>query len=215
MYQEARMKDEPEKINRRRFLITATTVIGGVGLVTLAIPFINYMKPAADTIAAGEPVDVDISKVEPGMMLTVRWRGRPVWVLRRTEEQLKVLQEPGLVKRLIDPDSQEAQQYGADVANWYRSLKPEYLVIVGICTHLGCVPFYRPDIASMDLGPTWPGGFFCVCHGSRYDLSGRVFKNMPAPLNLPVVPYYFKSETLIRVGELSDKSGRNWAPITW
>jgi len=209
------MKDEPKKMNRRRFLITATTVIGGGGLVALAIPFIDFMKPGADTIAAGVPVDVDISKVEPGMMLTVRWRGRPVWVLRRTEEQLKVLQEPSLVKRLIDPDSQEAQQYGAEVVNWYRSLKPEYLVIVGICTHLGCVPLYRPDIASMDLGPTWPGGFYCPCHGSRYDLSGRVYKDMPAPLNLPVVPYYFKSDTLIRVGELSDKSGQNWAPITW
>ncbi|GBE45289.1 ubiquinol-cytochrome c reductase iron-sulfur subunit [bacterium BMS3Bbin11] len=209
------MKDGPEKINRRRFLITATTVIGGGGLVALAIPFIKYMNPGAGAIAAGVPVDVDISKVEPGMMLTVRWRGRPLWVLRRTEEQLKVLQKPSLVKRLVDPDSQEAQQYGAEVVNWYRSLKPEYLVIVGICTHLGCVPLYRPDIVPMDLGPTWLGGFYCPCHGSRYDLSGRVFKNMPAPLNLPVVPYYFKSDTLIRVGELSDKSGQNWAPNTW
>ncbi|HEC27522.1 MAG TPA: ubiquinol-cytochrome c reductase iron-sulfur subunit [Gammaproteobacteria bacterium] len=209
------MKDGPEKINRRRFLITATTVIGGGGLVALAIPFISYMNPGAGAIAAGVPVDVDISKVEPGMMLTVRWRGRPLWVLRRTEEQLKVLQKPGLVKRLVDPDSQEAQQYGAEVVNWYRSLKPEYLVIVGICTHLGCVPLYRPDIEPMDLGPTWLGGFYCPCHGSRYDLSGRVFKNMPAPLNLPVVPYYFKNDTLIRVGELSDKSGQNWAPNTW
>jgi len=209
------MKDEPERKNRRRFLITATTVIGGGGIVALAIPFIKYMEPGADTVAAGVPVDVDISKVEQGMMLTVRWRGRPVWVLRRTEDQLKVLQDSSLVKRLRDPDSREPQQYGAEVVNWYRSLKPEYLVIVGICTHLGCVPLYRPDIAPMDLGPTWPGGFYCPCHGSRYDLSGRVFWDMPAPLNLPVVPYYFKNDTLIRVGELSDKSGRNWAPNTW
>jgi len=200
---------------RRRFLITAATVVGGGGIVMWAIPFIKSMNPSAAVTAAGALVDVDISKLEPGAMITVPWRGRPVWVLHRTAEQLKVLQESSLVVRLKDPDSQEPQQFGATVVNWNRSLNPEYLVVVGICTHLGCVPDYRPDIAPTDLGSTWPGGFFCPCHGSRYDLSARVYKNMPAPLNLPVPPYYYKKNTLLRVGELEDKSDQNWSPKTW
>jgi len=209
------MTEDTVNKRRRRFLVTATTVVGGAGLVALSIPFIQMMEPSDAVSSAGAPVDVDISKLEPGAMITIPWRGRPVWVLHRTPEQLKALQESSLVERLRDPDSKELQQYGAEVANWYRSLKPEYFVVVGICTHLGCVPTYRPDIAPADLGPTWPGGFYCPCHGSLYDLSGRVFKNMPAPLNLPVMPYYYKSDTLIRLGELSNKSEQNWLPQTW
>ncbi len=200
---------------RRRFLIAATTVIGAGGLAALAIPFIQSMEPSAAVTASGEPVDVDISKLEPGAMLTVAWRGRPVWVLYRTEKQLKILQESTLTVRLKDPDSQEPQQFGVAVVNWHRSLNPRYLVVVGICTHLGCVPDYRPDIAPADLGLGWPGGFFCPCHGSRYDLSARVFKDVPAPLNLPVPPYYFKQDTLLRIGELDNKSDQNWSPQTW
>jgi len=200
---------------RRRFLITAATVVGGGGFVAWTIPFIRSMDPSAAVTAAGAPVDVDISKLEPGAMITVPWRGRPVWVLHRTAEQLKVLQDSSLVTRLKDPDSREPQQFDAKVVNWNRSLNPEYLVVVGICTHLGCIPDYRPDIAPKDLGSTWPGGFFCPCHGSRYDLSARVYKNMPAPLNLPVPPYYYKSDTLLRVGERKDKSDQNWLPETW
>jgi len=200
---------------RRRFLIAATTVVGGGGLIVLSIPFIRSLSPSAAVTAAGAPVDVDVSRLKPGAMITVLWRGRPVWVLHRTEEQLGTLQDADLVARLKDPDSRELQQFGAEVVNRYRALNPQYLVIVGICTHLGCVPDYRPDIASRGLGLDWPGGFFCPCHGSRYDLSGRVYKKMPAPLNLPVVPYYFISDTLIRVGVLRDKSGQNWSPRAW
>jgi len=209
------MKEDAVDKRRRRFLITAVTVVGAGGIAALAIPFIKSLDPSAAVTAAGAPVEVDISKLEPGAMITVLWRGRPVWVLRRTEDQLRVLQDPGLVKRLRDPDSRESQQFGASVANWHRSLNPEYLIVVGICTHLGCVPDYRPDIAPTDLGPAWRGGFYCPCHGSRYDLSGRVFDNMPAPLNLPVPPYYFKRTTLVRVGELKNKSDQNWSPQTW
>lgn len=209
------MEDDSVDKRRRRFLIAAASAVGGGGAAIVAIPFIQSLEPSAAAAAAGAPVDVDISKLEPGAMITVSWRGRPVWVLRRTEEQLRVLQDPGLVKRLKDPDSREPQQFGAEVANWYRSLKPEYLVIVGICTHLGCVPDYRPDVAPADLGPEWPGGFYCPCHGSRYDLAGRVFDHMPAPLNLPVPPYYYRKDSLVRVGELGDKSDQNWSPRVW
>ena len=209
------MDEEAVDKRRRRFLIAAATVAGAGGLAAVEIPFIKSLDPSAAVTAAGAPVNVDISKLEPGAMITVSWRGRPVWVLHRSEDQLKVLQEDSLVKRLKDPDSLEPQQFGPEVANWYRSLKPEYLVVVGICTHLGCVPDYRPDIAPVDLGAAWPGGFYCPCHGSRYDLSGRVFDHMPAPLNLPVPPYYYDSDSLIRVGELGDKSDQNWSPLTW
>lgn len=147
------MTEDAVDKRRRRFLITAATVVGGGGIVMWAIPFIKSMDPSAAVTAAGAPVDVDISKLEPGAMITVPWRGRPVWVLHRTAEQLKVLQESSLVVRLKDPDSQEPQQFGATVVNWNRSLNPEYLVVVGICTHLGCVPDYRPDIAPTDLRP--------------------------------------------------------------
>lgn len=200
---------------RRRFLIAATTVVGGAGVVAVSIPFIRSWLPSEAVAAAGAPVDIDVSKLPPGAMISVLWRGRPVWVLHRTDEQLKTLQDPDLVARLKDPDSQESQQFSAEVANWDRALNAKYLVIVGICTHLGCVPDYRPEVAPQDLGQDWPGGFFCPCHGSRYDLSGRVYKKMPAPLNLPVAPYYFTGDTQIRVGVLSDKSGQNWSPQTW
>jgi len=184
--------------SRRRFLTAATTVIGGVGVGFALVPFISSMSPSAKARAAGAPVRADISKIELGQMIRVKWRGKPVWVVNRTQEMLDVL--PTLDSQLRDPESLESEQ--PDYAqNEYRSIKPEYAVLIGICTHLGCSPTFRPDIAPADLGKDWKGGFFCPCHGSRFDLAGRVFKGVPAPLNLVVPPYRYLSETEILVGD--------------
>lgn len=197
---------------RRRFLVKATSVIGGAGLVTASLPFIFSMWPSARTLAAGAPVEVDLSKLEESQMLTVSWRQRPVMILRRSQRQLDTLST--LDAQLKDPDSDAPQQLPI-YRNGHRSIKPEYLVVVAICTHLGCVPIYRPEIAPADLGSAWEGGFYCACHGSRYDLAGRVMTGSPAPLNLPVPPYFFVSDTVLRVGELADGSERNWHPAIW
>lgn len=198
---------------RRRFLVTATSVVGGVAAAATLYPFIMSMTPSDRARAAGAPVDVDISKLKKGQLMTVAWRSKPVWVLYRTEEQLKEL--PKLNNRLKDPDSQVAQQ-PKDLPHFnpiHRSIKPQYLVLVGICTHLGCVPLYKPEPGS--VSGHWPGGFFCPCHGSRYDLAGRVMVGSPAPLNLPVPAYFYKSDTLIRVGSLSGGGDQNWQPVVW
>jgi ubiquinol-cytochrome c reductase iron-sulfur subunit len=197
---------------RRRFLVAATTTLGGIGIMSTAIPFIASMNPSAAVRNAGSPVDVDISKLEPGQLITVAWRSRPVWILRRTRDALGTLST--LDSRLADPHSLQPQQLPA-CQNEYRSIKPEYFVAVGICTHLGCVPTFRPDAAAPDLGPDWVGGFFCPCHGSRYDLAGRVFKNSPAPLNLPVPPYHYVTDALLRVGETAGGKEQQWQPATW
>jgi ubiquinol-cytochrome c reductase iron-sulfur subunit len=178
-------------------LTAATTVIGGVGVGFALVPFISSMEPSAKARAAGAPVRADISKIELGQMIRVKWRGKPIWVVNRTKDMLDVL--PTLDSELRDPDSLEPQQ-PPYAQNGYRSIKPEYLVLIGICTHLGCSPTYRPDVAPADLGKDWKGGFFCPCHGSRFDLAGRVFKGVPAPLNLVVPPYRYLSDTEIEVG---------------
>jgi ubiquinol-cytochrome c reductase iron-sulfur subunit len=183
---------------RRRFLTAATTVVGGVGVAFAMVPFISSMQPSAKARAAGAPVRADISKLEIGQMIRVKWRGKPVWVVNRTPEMVEAL--PTLDPVLRDPESLESEQ-PEYAANEYRSVKPEFLVLIGICTHLGCSPTYRPDVAPADLGPDWIGGFFCPCHGSRFDLAGRVYKGVPAPLNLPVPPYRYLSETEIIIGE--------------
>lgn len=207
--------DIPENLQRRRFLTAATTVVGGV-IVGLAVtPFIRSMEPSLLAKAAGAPIDVDVSKIEPGQLITVMWRSRPIWVLHRSPAQLKTLQDPALIKTLKDPDSKEPQQFGAPVVNWHRSLKPELFVAVAICTHLGCIPTYRPQVAPPDLGPSWVGGFFCPCHGSRYDLAARVIDGSPAPLNIPVPPYHYVSDTLVRVGALKGGKDQNWQPAIW
>ena len=207
------MAEEKEvDMGRRRMLVGATSIVGGIGIIGAAVPFVESMEPDAAAKAASVPVNVDVSKIEPGQLLTVLWRQRPVWILRRTDAQLKVL--PTLNSRCKDPDSKEPQQL-AECANVYRSIKPHLFVGVAICTHLGCVPLYRPQIHPDDLGPTWEGGFFCPCHGSRYDLSARVFHGSPAPLNLPVPPYYYISDTVIRIGETKGGKDQNWAPKTW
>jgi ubiquinol-cytochrome c reductase iron-sulfur subunit len=184
--------------SRRRFLTAATTVIGGVGVAFALVPFISSMQPSAKARAAGAPVRADISKLEPGQMIRVKWRGKPIWVVNRTQVMLDTL--PTLDSQLRDPASQQSEQ--PDYArNEYRSIKPEYLVLIGICTHLGCSPTFRPDIAPADLGKEWKGGFFCPCHGSRFDLAGRVYSGVPAPTNLPVPPHRYLSATEILIGD--------------
>lgn len=184
--------------SKRRFLVAATSVVGGAAGVVALTPFVMSMLPSERAKAAGAPVEVDISKVEPGMQLAVAWQGKPVWVVNRTKAMLDKL--PGLADRLVDPNSDVPQQ-PENCKNIYRSIKPEYLVVVGICTHLGCSPTYRPELGPPDLGADWPGGWFCPCHGSRYDLSARVFKNVPAPMNMLVPPHYYMTEMRVLVGE--------------
>lgn len=195
------MSTEGVDKGRRRFLTAATTVVGAVGAGYAVTPFVMSMLPSARAQAAGAPVEADVSKLEPGQMMTVEWRGKPVWIVRRTEQNLKDL--PTLDDKLVDPTSEKADQQPEYAKNELRSREDhsEYAVLVGICTHLGCSPTYRPDIAPADLGPEWKGGFFCPCHGSRFDLAGRVYKNVPAPKNLEVPPYMYLSATRIMVGE--------------
>jgi len=194
--------DDPDP-KRRRFLAAATSVVGGAGLVAVAWPFVSSMQPSAQARAAGAPVEMSIAKIEPGMLMRQAWRGKPIWVVRRSEQMLKNLSK--LDSQLRDPHSTVTSQQPAFAQNEYRSMKPEYLVLIGICTHLGCSPTFRPEIAPPDLGPKWLGGFFCPCHGSRYDLAGRVYNNMPAPLNLEVPPYKYLNNTRILVGVLPGK----------
>jgi ubiquinol-cytochrome c reductase iron-sulfur subunit len=184
---------------RRDFLILAASALGAVGAGAVAVPFISSMEPARDTLAAGAPVDIDISHIQPGQQIVVLWRSRPIFITHRTEDELKTLQAPEDISQLRDPDSKALQQ-PEYAKNWHRSIKPEILVLVGICTHLGCIPGFDPQPGG-DLGPSWLGGYFCPCHGSRYDLAGRVFIGVPAPLNLPVPPYTFVSDTVVRIGE--------------
>jgi ubiquinol-cytochrome c reductase iron-sulfur subunit len=179
-------------------LVAATSMVGAVGVGFALVPFIASMNPSASARAAGAPVEADISKLEPGAMLRVKWRGKPVWVVSRTEKMLASLSE--LEGELADPDSAASEQ-PEYTRNKQRSIKPQYFVAVGICTHLGCAPTYRPEVAPDDLGPAWKGGFFCPCHGSRFDLAGRVFRGAPAPTNLVIPPHTYISETTILVGE--------------
>jgi ubiquinol-cytochrome c reductase iron-sulfur subunit len=186
--------------SKRRFLTTAASVVvGGAGAAAVAVPFVLSMLPSAKARAAGAPVEVDISKLEIGQLMTVEWRGKPVWVLNRSSESLLAL--PALNEQLADPESDKTTQQPTYAKNEYRSIRDNIVVLVGICTHLGCSPSYRPELAPADLGPEWKGGFFCPCHGSRYDLSGRVFKNMPAPTNLVVPPYHFLGDNRVVIGE--------------
>ncbi|MGK0673660.1 MAG: ubiquinol-cytochrome c reductase iron-sulfur subunit [Halothiobacillaceae bacterium] len=197
------MSEQDVDLRRRRFLTGAATVVGGAGVVAAMVPFISSFQPSAKAQAAGAPVEVDIGKLAPGQMITVEWRGKPVYILRRTEANLAALK--ALEGKLRDPAS-EASQQPDYVRNEYRSLKPEIFVAIGICTHLGCAPTYRPEIAPADLGAEWKGGFFCPCHGSRFDLAGRVYKGVPAPTNLEVPPYAFLSDTTLLIG--SDGGGK-------
>lgn len=184
--------------NKRRFLTNTAIVVGAVGAGFVAVPFVASWLPSERAKTAGAPVEVDISKLEEGRMMTVEWRGKPVWVVKRTPKNLEDL--PTLDNDLRDPGSEKQQQpeYATNAA---RSIKPEILVLVGICTHLGCSPTFRPELAPADLGPDWKGGFFCPCHGSKFDLAGRVFQGVPAPLNLQVPPHRYKSDAMLVIGE--------------
>ncbi|HEX9772778.1 MAG TPA: ubiquinol-cytochrome c reductase iron-sulfur subunit [Steroidobacteraceae bacterium] len=182
---------------RRQFLTVATVATGVVGAAFAAAPFLISWKPSARAKALGAPVEVDISKVEPGAMVKVEWRGKAVFVVHRTPQMLTQLE--GMAPKLRDPDSLQSEQpdYARNAA---RALKPEYLVLVGVCTHLGCAPLERFTPGDVTVSPDWPGGFFCPCHGSKFDLSGRVFKDVPAPTNLSVPPYRFLSDNRLLIG---------------
>ena len=193
------MSKDGVNAGRRRFLVAATSVVGAAGAVGAAVPFVGSWFPSAKAKAAGAPVKVNISKVEPGQQMIAEWRGQPVFIVRRTPEILSNLGK--LTGQLSDPESKSSVQ-PAYVDPVVRSIKPEILLLIGICTHLGCSPTFRPEVAPADLGKDWVGGYFCPCHGSHYDLAGRVYKSQPAPLNLPVPPYYYVegSDNVIVVG---------------
>lgn len=191
----AKFVDEIDE-EKRKFLLKATGVLGGLGAVCALTPFVSSWSPSAKAEAAGAPVRVDLSKLKPGEQVTVEWRGKPVWIIKRTPQMLNQL--AGAEAQLRDPDSLVEQQ-PIYAKNKFRSINPEYLVLIGICTHLGCSPKYTPQVN--ELGPDWPGGFYCPCHGSTFDLAGRVFKGVPAPINLEVPPYKFLSEHVIVIGQ--------------
>jgi len=184
---------------RRRMLIAATSVVGAVGTAAFATPLLMSWMPSARAKAAGAPVEVNISKIELGQLVRVIWRGKPIWLVRRTDQMLSDL--PSNNALLVDPESAVETQQPAYAKNKTRSRKSEMLVLIGICTHLGCSPTYRPEVAPADLGANWKGGFYCPCHGSRFDLAGRVFKNVPAPTNLVVPPHFYKTDDVLRIGE--------------
>ncbi len=190
--------EEPDA-SRRRITWMATGV-GGVGVVAASVPFVASFAPSERARALGAPVAVSIAHLPEEKRMTVEWRGKPVWILHRSPDQLKRLQSKELQALLVDPMSHRAEQQPAYAANPFRSIRPEFGVYVAICTHLGCIPTYRPDVDAPDLRAGWPGGFFCPCHGSYFDLAARVYRNVPAPTNLEVPPYRFISDTVIEIG---------------
>ncbi len=192
------MSNDGVNKGRRRFLVGATSVVGAVGAVGVATPFVASWNPSAKARAAGAPARADISKLEPGQQMTVEWRGKPVWIIRRTPEMLESLET--IESRLADPNSDVVSQQPSYAKNRERSIKPEFAIVIGICTHLGCSPTYRPEVAAADLGADWLGGFFCPCHGSRFDLSGRVHRSQPAPTNLEVPPHSYIDDYSIIIG---------------
>jgi len=193
------MSGQGVDLKKRRFLIAANSVVGAVAVGFALVPLIKSMNPSARAKALGAPVDADIGKLEEGSLLLVKWRGKVCWVVRRSKETLASLREH--VDHLADANS-EAEQQPSYCQNDVRSIKPEYLIAVGICTHLGCSPTYRPEVGAQDLGgETWRGGFYCPCHGSKFDLAGRVYAGLPAPTNLVIPPHQYLSDTKIIIGD--------------
>jgi ubiquinol-cytochrome c reductase iron-sulfur subunit len=193
---------------RRDFLFIATATVGAVGTAATLVPLVDQMNPDASTLAAGGPVDLDVSKIDEGAQVMIRWRERPIFVFHRAKSTLDSMQSQQMISLLSDPNSEEPQQ-PPYATNWHRSLKPEYGIVVGICTHLGCIPLFYPTPSATTPVTNWPGGYFCPCHGSKYDPAGRVFSGVPAPYNLPVPPYRFVNATTLRVGE-NDSSAQAW-----
>ena len=191
------MADEVVDHGRRRFLTVTTVVVGGIGVVAAAVPFVESWQPSARALAAGAPVTQSLKKIEPGQQLIVAWRSLPIFIVNRTPQQLAVL--PTLVSRLVDPKS-EVDQQPKYAQNETRSIKPEWLVMIGICTHLGCVPDFKGKIEPEPFDPNWQGGYYCPCHHSRYDIAGRVFKDVPAPKNMVIPPYHFVDDTTVQIG---------------
>ena len=187
---------------RRKMLTVSASVVGAVGAAVAVVPFLSTMSPSARALASGAPVEVDVSKLEPGQKIQVEWRRKPVWIVRRSEQMVSLLAKTEELVR--DPNSDELAQQPEFARNQTRSLKPDVIVLVGICTHLGCSPTFRPELAPEDLGPDWVGGFYCPCHGSSFDLAGRVYKNVPANKNLEVPPYKYITDNLLVVGELDE-----------
>lgn len=192
------MSEQTIDSGRRRFLVVATGAVGAVAAAGGAIPFVASFFPSEKAKAAGAPVEVDISKLEPGQKINVEWRGKPVWVVKRTPAMLAAL--PKLDKQLTDPTSAASLQPDY-CKNPARSIKPEIWIAEGVCTHLGCSPTFRPDLAPADLGADWLGGFYCPCHGSKFDLAGRVYSGVPAPTNLVIPPHQYLSDTRLLIGE--------------
>ncbi|HEX6590982.1 MAG TPA: ubiquinol-cytochrome c reductase iron-sulfur subunit [Moraxellaceae bacterium] len=190
------MSTDGVNVGRRRLLIGATAAVGAVGVGFVAVPFVKSWTPSAKAKAAGAPVTADISQLEPGQKVTIEWRGKPVWVVRRTPEMLEGLKK--VEAELLDPNSENQDQQPSYARNATRSIKPEYLVLTGICTHLGCSPLFEPEKAKIQ--PDWQGGFFCPCHGSKFDLAGRVYKGVPAPKNLEVPPHSYQAEKVLIIG---------------
>ncbi len=190
------MESDHIDLRRRRFLIRTSKVLAGIGVAAASIPFLASWQPSRKARAAAQPLEVDISQLEPGALMTIEWRQKPIWIVHRTATMLRTLQ--GHDSELRDPNSLVNQQ-PFYAKNYYRSIKPDYLVLVGICTHLGCSPLYLPNPG--EVSRSWRGGFFCPCHGSKFDLAGRVFVNVPAPINLEVPPYHFQNPTLLIIGE--------------
>ena len=195
------MSTQPKKIDcGRRRLILATAAVGGAGAIGALVPFVSSLLPSERAKAAGAPVEVDISKLGVGQMMTVEWRGKPVWIIHRSPAMLETL--PKLKDAVADPDSSTESQQPAYAQNATRSIKPEYMVVIGICTHLGCSPSQKFKAGSEEgMAGDWLGGFLCPCHGSTFDFAGRVFKAKPAPTNLEVPPHYYISDTRILIGE--------------
>lgn len=194
---------EQKKVDKtRRNLVVATSLAGGAASVGAAVPFVTSMWPSERAKAAGAPVEVDISSMTPGELKVVEWRGKPVWILRRSQEMLESLKES--VAQLTDPKS-EASSQPEYADNAYRSRKPEIMVMVGVCTHLGCSPKMKPAEDKAEMGGDWHGGFYCPCHGSKFDYAGRVFRGAPAPTNLVVPQYAYLSDSTLLIGE--DKKG--------